>query len=262
MRFFWRPIVLNDPEPKILAGSMYTKDEVLHEIRVALNSVRGHHMDPETGWLDYAGLAVSKQFAELEGGVGLLHKLHLEEVGGESEKIAFWINVYNLLAIHAIVLLSIHHSVLQVPFYFRRVRYRIGGKTFSLSEIEKILGQLDLRSTFAINFGSVSCGITRAYDYQDTLLNVELDQAVREALESVHIHEGDQTIVLPALMGRWKSMGKGDRDIIAWCFPYLGSDTQREISKRPNYSVKFAQFDFSLNRAHGVSRGEPPLAQS
>jgi hypothetical protein len=53
----------------------------------------------------------------------------------DPEKIAFWVNVYNTLVIHGVIELGITDSVKEVPFFFERMTYVIGGREYALNDI-------------------------------------------------------------------------------------------------------------------------------
>ncbi len=77
-----------------------------------------------------------------------LNRVDLGRLGTREARLAFWINVYNALAIHGIVALGIRHSVLRVWNFFGRVSYRVGGALWSLDEIEHGLLRGNRRRVF------------------------------------------------------------------------------------------------------------------
>src|SRR4030067_2399726 len=52
------------------------------------------------------------------------------------EKIAFWINLYNVIVIHGVIALGIRDSVREVWNFFRGVYYQVGDYSFTPDDIE------------------------------------------------------------------------------------------------------------------------------
>ena len=78
------------------------------------------------GHVDYEGLQKSETFAELERTSSLLHHIDPEQLIEDDARIAFWINVYNVLAIHGVVATGVHESVMEIPSFFGVVGFIIG----------------------------------------------------------------------------------------------------------------------------------------
>jgi hypothetical protein len=90
----------------------------------------------ENGQVDYAKLQTSQTFDEMKQTSGLLPRIDPEEMIGDATRIAFWINLYNVLAIHGVLALGIRESVMEVPSFFGVVAYRVGNFVLTLDEIE------------------------------------------------------------------------------------------------------------------------------
>ncbi len=88
------------------------------------------------GTVSYAGLNGSDTYAELERTARMLPAFDLATLDTDAKKNAFWINLYNVLAIHGVIALGIAKSVMEVPSFFGWVAYRVGPHLFTLDEIE------------------------------------------------------------------------------------------------------------------------------
>ena len=64
-----------------------------------------------------------------------LHRIDLHDLSRE-EKLAFLINLYNMMAIHAIVMWGPPHGPLERRNFFGDFKYVIGGYPYSLSAIQ------------------------------------------------------------------------------------------------------------------------------
>lgn len=109
----------------------------------------------------------------------------------DSEKIAYWINVYNAFTVKLIVdnypLESIKdlNPTLSVPLLrtvWTQKWFQIGGKDFSLDQVEHKILRKDFeepRIHFAVNCASVSCPILRQEAYTADRLDQQLDEQAR-----------------------------------------------------------------------------------
>jgi len=118
-----------------------------------------------------------------------LHKMTLEalqQINPESlsgkEKMAFWINAYNLLTIDLIIKTRETESIRNQGSLFKNVwkshDWEINGKRYTLDEIEhQILRPMgDPRIHVAINCASLSCPDLRAEPYTAEKLETQLDE--------------------------------------------------------------------------------------
>ena len=199
---FFRPIVLNDPPVPAEgrpAGAAHAQGEALQ--RAALAAL-GAAATPD-GKINYAWLRASAEWTRAVETARDLRHAALADLAGRAARLAFWINVYNALVLHAIVALGIRKSVHEVPLFFRRVSYLVGGFRLSLDDIEhgvlrgnrprpfppfRPFGPLDTRGAlaldrvdprihFALNCGAQSCppvGVYRA-----RAVDQQLDLAAR-----------------------------------------------------------------------------------
>jgi hypothetical protein len=171
-------------------------------LQAAMLRALGAHLDAG-GRVDYDRLAASPEMAAAAVAARALAGARLDALGGRAERLAFWINVYNALVVHGIVALGVRGSVRHHWNFFGRARYRVGGATFSLDDIEHGLlrgnrrrrlpplrpfGRGDARLAhavtppdpryhFAVSCGAVACppvGVYRA-----AAVDAQLDQATR-----------------------------------------------------------------------------------
>jgi Protein of unknown function, DUF547 len=138
----------------------------------------------------------------------------------ELEARAFWINLYNVLTLHAMHRAKIQSSVLEHPGFFANYAYRVSGHVFSLNDIEHgvlrgnrapLLGRipfgkndpraeyaltLDPRIHFALNCGALSCPPIRVY--QGLHLEDQLELAAQSYLQDAKLEV--ETVWLPRLL--------------------------------------------------------------
>ena len=124
--------VLND---EVAAATGASPTEIAEALRKLRNDLKSEALDQD-GQVDYAKLRSSPTFAEMKATSGLLQAIDLDEMSDDPERIAFWINLYNVLAIHGVLALGIRESVMEVPSFFGVVAYRVGDLVLTLDEIE------------------------------------------------------------------------------------------------------------------------------
>ena len=109
--------------------------EAVEALRKLGNALKVEAIDDD-GKVDYERLRGSRTFAELEGMSRSLHDVDPRDLSDDASVIAFWINLYNVLAIHAVIALDIRASVMEMPSFFGVVAYRVGDFVLTLDEIE------------------------------------------------------------------------------------------------------------------------------
>lgn len=188
MRIF-RTLVLNEPAAPAGEPPDVLSETVLDQMRRATAGA--------------GRVRESVAFAEATATARRLAAVDPKSLGPRSARLAFWINVYNALALHGAVALGLRRSVWEVWNFFGRVCYRIGGFVFSLDAIEHgilrgnrrrvwppwpvfrpgdprvalAIDPIDPRIHFALNCGARSCPPVRAYRAAE--IDRQLDLATR-----------------------------------------------------------------------------------
>jgi hypothetical protein len=128
------------------------------------------------GRVDYGGMARDADFARY---LELLSGTDVGRLAGDADRLAFWINTYNALAIKGILDGRSPSGVLGRIGFFRTATWSAGGLEFSLHDLEhRILLPLgDPRVHFAIVCASRSCPKLRAEAYRAADLERQLDEA-------------------------------------------------------------------------------------
>jgi len=107
------------------------------------------------------------------------------DVFSGKEKMAFWINAYNLLTIDLIIKTGEKQSIKNQGSFFKNVwkshNWNIGGKEYTLDEIEhEILRPMgEPKIHMAINCASLSCPDLRNEPYIAEKLNNQLDEQTK-----------------------------------------------------------------------------------
>ena len=169
----------------------------------------GHVAAQEPDWQDYAKLLITVQAGEKHGTPlaivdyaslkqnATVEKVYLqissfpvELLNGGEEKLAFYINTYNILAIKMVVDHWPVESIKDIGSFFRPVWGKeagiIGGKTVSLDDIENnyIRPMGEPRIHLAIVCASVSCPDLRNEPYTAKSINQQLNEQARAFLNN------------------------------------------------------------------------------
>jgi len=155
-----------------------------------LNSALSSYVDSE-GKVDYSSLEADKTVEEFANWLETFDRKSLEAV---NEKIAFWINAYNMLIVYSVIKRlrkdlkyadTGNRGRFQRLAFFYKTKYKIGGKKYNFSQIEKVLRSAsDPRVHFAMSCASQSCPALKNSLYTTKNLDHELDNAAKAFIRS------------------------------------------------------------------------------
>ncbi len=140
----------------------------------------------EDGWVDYA--AIKKDTSQLSAYLADLARADLRKLD-RNEQIALYVNAYNAFTVKLIIEYYPRlKSIKDIPDgIFSRKRWKhkrwvIGGRTYSLSEIEHDVLRSkfkDPRVHYALNCASISCPPLRGEPYEGERIDKQLDAAAK-----------------------------------------------------------------------------------
>ncbi|MCI4662964.1 MAG: DUF547 domain-containing protein [Neomegalonema sp.] len=171
-----------------------------------------------------------------------------------SDRLAFWINAYNLLTIDLIVREGERETIKNLGGLFstpwQRHKWTIAGAPYSLDDIEhKIIRPMgEPRIHFAINCAAISCPDLRRESYRGERLEEQLADQTRRLLENGskglrrgREADGGDWIMLSRVM-RWFDEDFDNGDLRGWLAPYLPGALSQATD------VRFFDYDWSLNK--------------
>ena len=128
----------------------------------------------KNGHVDYTGIKSDRRFGEYLKAIELGSP---DTLTTEAEKLAFWINAYNALAIKGILDGLSPDNFWNRISYFKTTKYRVGSRTISLYNLEHkiIIPFNDPRIHFAIVCASLSCPKLRSEAYLASRLDEQLN---------------------------------------------------------------------------------------
>jgi uncharacterized membrane protein YdjX (TVP38/TMEM64 family) len=125
-------IILNSgPVPETKPGI-----DIAAHLRSDINRLKGEFYDLERGRVDYGSMRGSDAYRQYAECTRLLRDYDLSRLDSREERLAFWVNLYNTLVIHGIIELGIRETVKEIPRFFHRIAYVIGGMVFTPDDIE------------------------------------------------------------------------------------------------------------------------------
>lgn len=172
-------------------------------------------------------------------------------LGSKNEKLAYWINAYNVLTIDLITREGERESIKNLGGTFsspwKTHEWTIAGKDYTLDDIEHgvIRKMGEARIHFAVNCAAKSCPDLRADAYRPAKLNAQLDEQTRLTFENstkgFKQIDGQNAVRVSKVMDWFDEDFKGG-DLRGWLAPYFPNVINDETS------VKFFSYDWSLNK--------------
>jgi len=272
-RMGFSAILLNDGEPSRDAPSR----EIALELKNTMNVLRGGFFDTARSRVAYEEMKGAPAYRDFLEVSYELARMDPAELTGREEKSAFWINLYNVIVIHAVIELGVRDSVKEVWNFFKRVRYQVGEHEFTPFDIEHgvlrgnrrppnailrafeeedprlafSVEPLDPRVHFALVCASSSCPPIDVYTPEG--LDEELDISGRTFLNAGGaVVDRDSATVRLSRIFKWYS---GDfaptrEDLLRFVARYLYRDEDREFleERAEELAVVYQPYDWRLNR--------------
>jgi len=227
--------------------------------------------------VDYAALRTGPLYNDFRRCTGELRKFDPSVLPDKNARLAFWINLYNVLVLDGVIASGIRQSVMEQRAgmtFFRQVAYTVGGQRMSCDDIEHgilranrghpfypgrqfgpsdhrlkwVIEPFDTRIHFALNCASRSCPPIRAYSPEK--LDVQLDLASRSYLASdMQIMPDMNTLQLSSIF-KWFARDFGGLDgIIDFILSHLpeGEKFLWLSRERDRVSLRYKPYDWNLN---------------
>lgn len=266
-----KPLILNQaPEFTPIASN-----GLAGRLMAAIGDLKETFYDIIRGRVDYRAMKNSSEYHQYKKLAAGLKHFDLASLITKEEKLAFWINLYNTLVVHAIMELNLSASVREVSNFFTQVLYQIGGHTFSLDEIEHgilrssarppyrifsvfkktdprrefALDRLDARIHFTLVCGSRSCAPIRFYTSDN--IDEQLETATQNFINSSEVVViPEQNKILLSEIFNWYSGDFGQRrDVLEFVLSYLKSyDLSQYLNDHiDTIEVEYLFYDWNLN---------------
>lgn len=232
----------------------------------------------DNGDVDYALLRRKRSY--VYQAANLLEQMHPAVVMGMSrqERIAFWINTYNLCMLKAIIenypiqpkwymILYPPNSVLHISGLWDKIFFKVMGLEYNLKEIRNDLllnRYKDPRICFALTDGARGGAILRNEPYLPSRLDEQLNSQVKRFLELPHgmrLDSQENTLYLSnvfvmnrevfllseyASILKFRARKPEERAWLNFLLAFLPKD-QATYLENNDVTIKFITFDWNLN---------------
>ncbi|XP_042394947.1 uncharacterized protein LOC121985509 [Zingiber officinale] len=256
----------NEPKPIQIVGQKLTK---------LMQAILEAYASDDRCHLDYGRIGASEEFRRYVNLVQDLQRIDIFSLSAD-EKMAFFLNLYNAMVIHAIIRIG-QPGMIDRRAFFTDFQYIIGGYPYSLSSIKNGILRSNRRQPYSlvkpfsagdkrlelapakvnplIHFGlcngTHSSPSVRFFSAQG--VEVELRYAAREFF----VHGGvevdlEKRVVHLSRIFKWYSSDFGqEKDILEWILSYLDASKAGLLTHLLNdggpIKISYQNFDWSLN---------------
>ncbi|WP_447968447.1 DUF547 domain-containing protein [Nitrospira sp. M1] len=185
-----------------------------------------------------------------------LETASLSDLRTTQDKLAFWINVYNIMAVKMVLDHYPVESIKDAGSFFQAVWKKdvgtVGGKTRTLNEIEhEILRKLsEPRIHVAIVCASVSCPDLRTEAYRVKDLNAQLDDQLQKFLankdKGLRVNRAKNQVYLSSIFKWFKEDFDSKGGVIAFITPIAPDDMQATL-KNGKLRISYLDYNWDLN---------------
>ncbi|CAA7057743.1 unnamed protein product [Microthlaspi erraticum] len=250
--------------------------EIASRLRLLCLAILEAYTSQDGRHVDYRSIHGSEEFARYLRIIQELHRVEVEDMKRE-EKLAFFVNLYNMMAIHAILVWGHPIGPLERTKMFGEFKYVIGGYTYSLSAIQngiirgnqrppynlmKPFGAKDKRSKvalpyveplthFALVCGTRSGPPLRCFSPGD--IDKELMEAARDFVRGGGlVVDLNSKVAYISKIFNWYGVdfGKGQEEVLKHASTYLEpelSEALLDLLVDTQFRVVYQQYDWGIN---------------
>eukprot|EP00250_Pteridium_aquilinum_P013003 c21072_g1_i1 orf=629-2344(-) len=259
---------INELEPK-------TAKEMEDSLRKVTQAIFEQYVSEDGKHVDYQRISSSTEFKRF---LNIAHQLQRIDVvkASREEKLAFFINLYNAMAVHAVIAFGHPDGPLNRRKFFGDFQYLIGGCLYSLSAIEngvlranqrppysliKAFGPKDnrlkvslLEQTPLVHF-ALSCAAKSSPAvncYTSSNIDAELRFAARSFFRDggIVIDMETRTVTLSQIM-KWYSVdfGNSELEVLKWIVDYLEPAKAEDLIQllEGEFKIVYEPYNWSPN---------------
>ncbi len=198
------------------------------------------------GLIDYDSIAADR--TRLNKLVKKMADFDLSELKSKEERIAFWINAYNITVIKAVVDNYPITSPLKVDGFFKTTKHPAAGFLLTLDEIEHrmLFGiERDPRFHFVLVCAAISCPELIEIAYLPDTLEEQLESRTKYVINNekfVRVSDKEKTVFLFKIFDWYRKDFEGENYSV---IDYLNK--YRNIKIPNEYKIEFMEYDWTLN---------------
>ncbi len=201
------------------------------------------------GYVDYPAIARNVRFHKY---IEALAEVDLSQLGDDAERMAFWINVYNALAINNRINGIGPRGTLGRLKFFRTTEYTVGKESFDLNEIAERLAQFgDPRVRFALVNTSYSAPDLLSSAYRADQLNQQLEDAARQFINDNRknrFSDAKRAARLSALFEENATeFGADDSEVMSFVARYVADEAVAKALTDGRYTIEYLDYEWGIN---------------
>lgn len=217
-------------------------------LNALLDTVLAAHV--KDGYIDYPSIARNVRFNKY---VEALAAADVDALTEESDRIAFWLNVYNGLAIKQVVDGTTPLNAIGRMKFFRTTEHEVGGRSYDLQDIEQMLDDFgDARVRLAMVNASYAGPDLPSETYRGEDLEQQLDAAVRRFVNDNRKNRFSATLRRAKLseLFEWHEdlFGDSRTELFAFLARYIDDkEVAESLAAGGGWEVEFLEFEWSIN---------------
>ena len=238
-------------------GSLRRQKARRHAGPAAYDAVLKKYVDPKTGHIAYAALKANK--SDMTAFKKFMDWQATADVKAMSkeEAIAFYINAYNSCCIQTILDHYPVHTPNDVPGFFDKLKFKVGGEELTISAIEYdrlIANYKDMRAHFAVVCADRGCQPLKPSAWTGATLNDDLEAAGKQFAGNKKYFFVDQEkgeIHISKIFEWYGEKFTKDPERPAakpelFVLPYVSAE-DKALLESGKYKLKIIEWDWTLN---------------
>jgi len=200
------------------------------------------------GQVDYDAIQSDTRFNRY---LDLITNFDPDRLSGREEKLAFWINAYNALAIKGIIDGHSPKTLFGRYKYFKSVQYDIARQSINLYDLEHevIIPLGEPRIHFAIVCASLSCPALRSEAYVASKLERQLDENASRFINNTDKNDFDGNQIYVSRIFEWfeNDFSQHSGSLQKYLAQYVNDPTLMQKLEAEALKVGYLAYDWRLN---------------
>ncbi|MEX2479593.1 MAG: DUF547 domain-containing protein [Gammaproteobacteria bacterium] len=217
-------------------------------LNALLDGVLAAHV--KDGYVDYPEIARNVRFHKY---LEAIAEFDVDALADDKERLAFWINAYNALAIKQIIDGQTPIGTIARMKFFRLTSHRVGQRNLDLNAIENdiLLAMDEPRVHFAIVNATYSAPNLRSGAYRVDELDRQLEDNTRNFVQDVRKNRFSRSLRLAKLSeifdGHRDAFGGDDKAVQEFISRYVDDDEVAADLAAGRYAIEYLEIDWSIN---------------
>lgn len=202
------------------------------------------------GYVDYPAIARNVRFYKY---IEAIAEFDTSTLASDAERMAFWINAYNALAIKTVI-----DGVTPVTMtgrlkFFRTIDHRVGGEDLDLNSIvaDKLAPLGEPRVYFALVPAAFSAPKLRSEAYRADELERQLNENLRDFVNDKRKNRYSAVTLTAKLSTVFEEhaaeFGADQAAVLAFIADAIADEAVATVLARGTYGIEYMEYDWSIN---------------